>query len=105
MSAPLRISDSELQQIESLPEFKAYKENVGALKFDKATEKLQEAMNILKQVNQHESYGFLYLLRNMSNISFLNMDFDGCEKLLLEGNSLSNQLNGDNMQNRFLNQL
>jgi hypothetical protein len=59
----------------------------------------------LKQVNQEESYGFLYLLRNVANVSFLKMEFDNCEKVLLEANSLSNALNGDNMQNRFINQI
>ena len=56
-------------------------------------------MNILEKVNQSKSYGYMYLLKNMAQLSFLRMNFDESEKSLLRSIELSNVLNNENVQN------
>ena len=105
ISPPKRISEHELSQVKSLPEFKSFEEAFASLNLDVAEKNLHGAINILNQVGQDKSYASLFLMKNLVRVFLLQRDFDQSEKVLLMANQLSRELNGGNEQNKFINQM
>lgn len=71
-----------VEYVKNISEFKLGMSNFQEGKLTQAEEHIKECLKILKNINQTDSFAYIFILKKYSQILFYNKKYEECEKLL-----------------------